>query len=454
VSVERGDEQGIETESDEARVPPAEDAVAVPERAQRINSVIFIINNSLNYLVAPVLYVGVLHAAILSGGGASDTVANLPSSLYTWMTPLPVLISWMFPSRRHFSRLWISSYLVMGSAGLLEAALCWGAPPKWQAAGLALHACCIGAANGVMNMCQWEMLSRGMTTKRRARTLSVTFGAGPILAVVGSGITNLILSGNFLDLVQGGKLMNLIPITPLEKPWSYIVLFGATGPAMLAAAITASFATLPPSPGVEPRPSVESVQAGLKQYFSNRLILVALFGFLMTYGAGNLIMANLGLYVRDAIGEEPEKYTGVQMALRFGCKSLFGFFLGWLLARFHPKTPALTTTLVCIAGLAWAIWVPGKWYLFSFGLLGAGELFYVYYLNYIVGCSPPSRVREFTAYTNVLLAVVGFMPLMYGAISKAYDLRTSFGVAEGILIATALIVAALLPRQPRRAGDT
>lgn len=421
----------------------------MPEARQRINSAIFIINNSLNYLVAPVLYVGVLHAAILSGSGASDTIANLPSSIYTWMTPLPVLVSWLFPSKRHFHRLWILSYVLMGGAGLIVAALCWGAPPSWQAFGIVLHACCIGAANGIMNMCQWEMIARGMTTQRRAWTLGITFGAGPVLAVVGSCASQLILGGSFL---------NVISVTPLAKPWSYIVLFGATVPAMLTAAACASRATLPASDAGEPQPSLESIRDGVRQYFTNRLILVALAGFLMTYGAGNLIMANLALYTRDAIGEPPESYTGVQMALRFGCKSVFGFVLGWLLARFHPKTPALATTLTCIAGLTWAMWVPGKWYLFSFGLLGAGELFYVYYLNYIVGCAPEPRTREFTAYSNVLLAAVGFMPLMYGAISKAYDLRASFGVANAILIATLLVVWLLLPKEPRRtevepAGD-
>jgi MFS family permease len=217
--------------------------------------------------------------------------------------------------------------------------------------------------------------------------------------------------------------------------------------------VCAAFATLPPDGPVQRRSSATDVRRGLKQYFTNPLIVVALFGFLLTYSGGNLILGNLGIYTRDAIGEDPEKYTGLQMALRFGCKSVFGFVLGWLLTRFHPRTPALATTLICIAGVAWAICVPGKWYLFSFGLLGAGELFYVYYLNYIVGCSPQLRVREFTAYSNVMLSVVGFMPLMFGAISGAHGLRMSFGAALAILIAAALIVWGLLPKEPRRAAD-
>ncbi|MFO1094238.1 MAG: hypothetical protein U0992_13150 [Planctomycetaceae bacterium] len=120
-----------------------ENVVAVPEAQQRLNSLIFIVNNSLIYLVAPVLYVGVLHAAILAGAGASDALANLPSSVSTWMMPLPVLVSWLFPSKRHFRWLWMLSYLLMGGAGLLVAALCWGRR-RWHGR---RGSCCTHAAS-------------------------------------------------------------------------------------------------------------------------------------------------------------------------------------------------------------------------------------------------------------------------------------------------------------------
>ena len=67
--------------------------------------------------------------------------------------------------------------------------------------------------------------------------------------------------------------------------------------------------------------------------------------------------------------------------------------------------------------------IPGKWYLFSFGLLGAGELFYVYYLNYIVACAPQfPRAREHRLLERADGATA-FVPLMYGAISDSYGLR-------------------------------
>ncbi len=72
----------------------------------------------------------------------------------------------------------------------------------------------------------------------------------------------------------------------------------------------------------------------------------------------------------------------------------------------------------------------------------------VYYLNYIVGCSAPERIRENTAYTNVIMIVVSFMPLIYGGISDNYGLRASFVLALGILVVATLIVWTLLPQRP------
>ncbi len=408
------------------------------ERVQRRNSFVFILNNSITYFVAPVFYIGVLHAAILSSLGFSDTIANLPESVYMWMAPLPVVIAWFWPSTGYMRRMLVTAYVFKGVAGIVAATLFFVAP-RWLAVGIVVHAAVVGITNGVATMCLWEIIGRGMTPARRGWTLGVTFGAGPIFAVLGSCASQLILDGNFL---------NLIEVTPLPKPWCYVALFGVTGPAMFVSAASVFLAHLPPASSTEPVMSVAGVIEGLRKYFTYRLILIAVCGFLLTSAGGNMILNNLALFVRDATGESPEQYTGLQLALRFGCKSLFGFVLGWMLARYQAKTPALATTLICLAGVGWALLVPGKWYLFSFGLLGAGELFYVYYLNYIVGCSAPERIRENTAYTNVIMVVVSFMPLIYGVVSDSFGLRASFIVAMAILVVATAMVWILLPSRP------
>jgi hypothetical protein len=433
----------VKITSDES--PSATDAATPPtvsaeqsEHAQRRNSLVFILNNSINYFVAPVFYVGVLHAAILSSLDFSDTIANLPESMYLWTSMLSVLIVWIWPSTRHLRRMLVINYACKAISGMVAAALFFAAP-SWLAIGVITHAGIIGITNGVATMCLWELIGRGMSPARRGWTLGITFGIGPIFAVLGSCASQLILSGSFL---------NLIYVTPVPKPWCYILLFGATGPAMGISLLNVFLAKIPAAGADEPGASLTGIVRGLRQYFTNRLILIALGGFLLTSAGGNMILNNLALFVRDATGELPETYTGIQLALRFGCKSLFGFALGWMAARYNSKTPALATTLICIAGVVWALVVPGKWYLFSFGLLGAGELYYVYYLNYIVGCSAPERIRENTGYTNVMLVTVSLMPMIYGAISDNYGLRLSFLLALGILLLSALLTTFFLPRRP------
>ena len=411
----------------------------LPVAVQRRNSLVFILNNSISYFVAPVFYIGVLHAAILSSLGFSDTVANLPESVYMWMLPFPVLIAWIWPSTHYLRRMLVTNYLFKGSAGLIAAMLFFLGPKSWLAVGIVAHAAVVGVTNGVTNMCLWELIGRGMTPARRGWTLSITFGVGPVFAVLGSCASQLILSGNFLDVIH---------MEPVSKPWCYVILFGVTGPAMYLAAASVFLAHLPGTNTQEAKTSFYGVIQGLRQYFTYRLILIAIGGFLLTSAGGNLILNNLALYVRDATGELPEQYTGVQLALRFGCKSLFGFALGWMLSRYNAKTPALATTIICIAGILWALFVPGKWYLFSFGLLGAGELYYVYYLNYIVGCSAPERIRENTAYTNLIIFAVSFVPLIYGVISDQYGLKASFVLALGLLVAATILITTSLPGKP------
>jgi hypothetical protein len=411
----------------------------LPDTAQRWNSFVFLISYSISYFVAPVFYVGVVHAAIIHSYRFSDTVANLPETVFLWMLPLPILITWFWPSTRFLRPILATSFLLKGLAGILVAVLFLVAPRLLLVGGLVVHAAIIGGMNGVSNMCLWELIGRGTAPARRSWTLALSFGIGPIFAVLGSCVSQLVLNGNFVDLIR---------MRPIPAPWSYVLLFGATGPAMIVACVCVRLAHVPTSSKEEPRASVAGIFSGLREYFTHRLIVIAAMGFLLTSAGDNMIMPNLALYVRDAMGQLPEKFSGLQLMIRFGVKSLFGFALGALLAKTYPKLPAMATTLLSLAGVIWALLVPGKWYMLSFGLLGAGELYYIYYLNYIVGCSAPQRIRENIAYTNVIPVAISWVPLVYGWISDHHGLKASFKLAAGILVATTLIVGLLLPRRP------
>lgn len=419
------------------------DAAPLSEHVQWRNSLVFLLNTSLSYLVAPVFYIGVLHAAILDKLEASKTVANLPETVYQWVMPVPVLISWLWPSPRLLRPMLMSALGVLAGAGLLLASMFFWAPRGWLVVGIIAHAAIVGITNGVRQMCLWELLGRGLAPERRAWTLGFTFGLGPVFAVVGSFASQMIISGNFLDVVR----WQAIP-----APWSYVVLFGATGPAMLLAAGLVLLAKVPPAPEPEADGRVADILQGLRLYFLNRLIVIAALGFLLTH-AGPMVMTNLALYVRDAFGEDPEQYAGLQLALRFTCKAIAGFGLGWLVARVNARASLFATTLFSLGGVVWAMIVPGKWYMLSFGFLGAGELFYIYYLNYIIGCSPTERLRENTAYTNLIAGLAGFIALVFGIVGDQFGIQASFSVAVGLFL-TALGLVTFLPAQPRVAERT
>ena len=55
------------------------------------------VNTGLSYLASPVLYVGVVHAALGEELRASATVSNLPGSMYLVLSALPLFVAWWFP---------------------------------------------------------------------------------------------------------------------------------------------------------------------------------------------------------------------------------------------------------------------------------------------------------------------------------------------------------------------
>src|SRR5262249_51229085 len=149
---------------------------------------------------------------------------------------------------------------------------------------------------------------------------------------------------------------------------------------------------------------------------------------------------------------EPEVYAGLQLALRFGFKVVAGFCFGWLLIKTNARALQVATAGVMFVAVSWALFVPGPWFFIGFGLLGAGELFGVYYPNYILGCSPKAQMRRTMAFANLLSLAAGLAPLLYGSISdglgrtdKAFGYRMSFVASLGILVMTVLLVLTVLP---------
>ena len=421
-------------------LPPGQATCPLSVRLQNRNLVRFAIHMSLIYLAAPVVYVGNLDAVLLNKLGYYDKVANLPASACMWMTaPFLVLFTWYFCQARMLKPVLTASYFVMAGGGLIAVAGLLRPDSNWLVAALVTHAILTGWSVGVVNLFEWEILARGVAEQRRGFALSLAFGIGPLMAVLSSLGTQLILDGRLGPLVAGR----------LRFPWDYISLFGASVLIVTVPAFSAMRYVIP-LPAVEDTREklLSGVFGGLGDFFKNRLLMISATAFLLMLAGNSMIMPNLALYTKEVLGEEPQAYVGYQFALQFGFKVVAGLLLGWLLVKTYPRAGLTATTLLSLIGLVWALYVPGKWYLMTFGILGAGELYGVYYPNYLVSCSPPSAVRRNLAYAQLLALPVTVAPLLFGMISDKYGLRSSIEIAAALLVGTILLVHLTLPRRP------
>ena len=212
-----------------------------------------------------------------------------------------------------------------------------------------------------------------------------------------------------------------------------------------------------PSPIHEPPRSslLAGLGSSLRQFLGYRPIILATLAYILVY-SGFMVINNVTLNTHQALEEPPEQSAGLQLALRFSFKIAAGFGLGWLLVWTNPRTLLITTAAIIAAGVGLALFATGSWYLLCFGLLGAGELFGAYYPNYILGCTPKSRMRTNMALTSLLIAPVGFSAVIYGSVSdtlgahdKKLGMQASFLLALALLAIAVILVRVALPAVPR-----
>jgi hypothetical protein len=386
------------------------------------------------------VYVGSLDAALLNKLGYSDTIANLPAAAFLWTTaPVLVLITWRFCCVWMLKPVLIASYATSTAAGLLVVLGLFQPHSWWLVAALAVHATLTGWALGIANIFEWEILVRGVAEKRRGLALSLAFGLGPAMAVLSSLGTQLVLDSK----------LGPVSIDAFRFPNDFLTLFAASVAIMAIPAISAAFYIIP-KPAVEIRrePLWSGVFGGLRRFLTSRLLMMTTAAFLLVVLGHDTILPNVTLYTKKTLGEEPQKYLGYQFALQFSFKVAAGLLLGWLLAKTYPRVGLTLTTALCLFGLIWALTASGRWYLVSFGILGAGELYYVYYQNYLISCSPTSMVRRNLAYSNLLALPTCLAPVMFGTVSDTAGLKYSIVVAAVVLAGTLAFVQLALPRRP------
>ena len=426
--------------------PATSDCPLSPPEQTR-NLILFAACTGLQYLAAPVLYVGITQASLCDRLGANAKTANLPGTLFFTMTFTPVLVAWLFPYVSYLKRALMVCYSATAAIlGVVAIVLVSPVSNDVKIGAVILQGAVSGAAMPTAIALLWEVIGRGSAESRRGVALGLAFGAGPLLAVVGSLGSQLLLSGELWRL----KL-------DWEFPWNFAILFAGGFPVMgLAAFISSRFIVPLPDQDAVRQPFVSGVFGGLWDFLTNRILLTATIVTILVY-TGNTIPSNMNLYTHEALGDLPEKYAGFQNTLRFSFKVVAGFVLGWLLVKTNPKAGILATASIFVAAQVWAIFMTGKWYLVAFGIYGAGELVGVYAPNYILSASPKENMRRNMAFVTLMMAPAAPTGYLFGTIadyfgsaySPAVGFKVSFAVCAAMMFVGIVIAVTLLPARPK-----
>ena len=419
----------------------------VSERDQLRNVVLFGINTALYFLASPVLNVGRLQAAICKSMGASDTVSNLPGSAYLVMAASPVFVACVFPQVSLLKRLLVVCYSALALTGaLVVVVLCLPVPNFVKIFTVILQGGLTGAALVTATTFMFEVLGHGTEESKRGRALSLGYGRGPVLGL---------LAALCLQLLLEGKLFGLT-VTPIPAPWNFAIPFAASVPIMgLAAWLSTQFVIAPVAVEQTRQPLITSVFTGLVDFLSDRVMLVVTIIGVLSH-SGITIGNNMTLYTKEVLGVAPETLVGYQLALRFGFKIASGLFLGWLLARTSQRATMFASGMFGLCGVVWAMAAAGNWFLLSFGLLGAGELFGVYQTNYILSRSSPTNTRRNMVFASLMMCGAAPAGALFGSISDhfgrvyshAFGFRVSFAVAAAVL-GLVILFTFLIPAKPK-----
>ena len=311
---------------------------------QNRNVFVFAACTCLQYLAAPVLYVGMTQATLCAKLGASPDVANLPETAFFVMTVMPVFLAWLFPGVGFLKRIMVLCYLAAGLALVLMCAtLIADVSNDLKIACVIFQGAVSGAAMPTAIALLWEAMGRGVAESRRGLALGLAFGLGPFLAFGASLASQELLSG---------RLWGLLP-KQLEYPWEFVALFGSAGPMMLLAALLASLVVVPPASESEASVKRDPLIAGLLEFLTTPLLAKATIVTILLY-VGNTIAANMNLYTEFVLGADPKEYVGYQLALRFFCKGVTGLLLGWILVKSNPRAGILITGMIFVASQVWA----------------------------------------------------------------------------------------------------
>lgn len=419
------------------------DDCPLPVRDQMRNVVVVGLNTGLSYLAAPVMYVDAVHAVLCKELGATAFVYNLPSSAYLLFSAAPLFVAWLLPRAAHLKPVIVSCYAGMAVAGVLVAvALSLDIPNSAKIAVIILHGALTGVGRTLAVAGEFEVLGRAVAPSRRGRALALAYGLGPILAIVGNLVAQLLLTAK----------LGPIQITPRIFPANFQLLFVASAPVLMIATFLASRLLIPTTDD-HASPRIGGLFDGLGEFLSRRVVLNSV-AVAILLASGATMGSNLATYAEKVFGRSADQYAGVLKATLFSFKAVAGLFLGWLLTQTNPKTCVLASGFCMMSAGLWAIVTPAQAYFLCFGLLGMGQLSGVYITNYLIYCATPDKMRKYMAFamlSQVPCALsgqfLGWIKDRFTGSSEVLGFQASFAAAAAFVVA-GLLLALLLPPRP------
>ena len=402
--------------------------VLTPE-IERRNGRVFVWTQLLVYFSAPVLYVGVVQAAFCDKLGASATVANLPASTYLLGAVFPLICAWLFPARLE-KRIVEVAFGIVALSMLLVCCVVFLPAPSWLRITVVIgQGLVIGIINSITNIYMFKCLARGTSEAGRARALKYAFGFGPVAAVLGS---------------LGAQLLLAEKIPGIHYPYNFGILYVVALPCTVVCMLVSRRYRILDIPDVPTPPFWSYLGESFRAFVVDRRLMLAWLAFLAWYFTLSA-MTNLSLYTRVAVGRAPLELAGVIMALRFGVKAVAGFGIGALALRYGARVAVMATVVLVGCAITWPFLSTGYGYLFAFGLMGAGELGGVYFVNYVISISRPATTTRNIAFLSLVSPVSSVAPAIHGSLTDAFGFNASFALGA----ATAVISFLLLIRLGR-----
>jgi MFS family permease len=394
------------------------------------NATVFFITWQLMFLAAPVIYVGVVQAALCDKLGASPTIANLPASAWLLGYIAPFFLTYFIPLRLEASVVVWTNAVSAVSMALVCAALLLPVGNAIRIAFVVGQGLVYGILGSLSGVYIFQCLGRGTTTEGRAKTLKWTYTAGPIIAVIASVGAQYVLNRG---------------ISVLPYPYDFALLYSIGVPCLAGVAFVSRRYELPPAEEPEQQPFIPYIAESLRKYLRLRYLVLLWLGYFCWFLTLNA-MSNFSLFTKVAIGRDPKELSGVIQALRFGFKAMAGFGLGAIALRWGERAPIIATVILFMISIVWAWTMPGYLYLVCFGFMGAAELGAAYFINYTLAVSPPADGARNLSLLQLAIPVSSISPVLHGSVTDSWGFRASFALG---LVTTLFALAAVI-RLPSR----